>query len=107
MIFYGFVDRRLAGTDLGEVFEFFPSRELAEEAMRAVITDGPDFQAVSTSSRWTCRELRPRVPLARDLASAPRPSAIATTRPPRLLKIALPTRFRSRPKLPSCIDSGW
>lgn len=46
MIFYGLVDSRLAGTELGEVIEFFPSRELAAKAMSEVIADEPDFEAV-------------------------------------------------------------
>jgi hypothetical protein len=44
LIFYSLADPRLAGTDLGEVIEFFPTRGLAEQAMREVIADEPDFE---------------------------------------------------------------
>jgi hypothetical protein len=43
MIVFGLADRRLAGTELGEVIVFFPTRELAERAMHQVIADELDF----------------------------------------------------------------
>jgi hypothetical protein len=46
MIFYGLVDRRLAGTEFGEVIGFFATRELAEQAMSEVIADEPEFETV-------------------------------------------------------------
>ncbi len=43
MTFYGLTDARLVGSELGEVVEFFGSREDAEEAPRQVLTDEPDW----------------------------------------------------------------
>jgi hypothetical protein len=43
-IFFGLVDRRLAGSELGEVIEFFPTREQAEQVLRKVLTDEPDLE---------------------------------------------------------------
>jgi hypothetical protein len=37
---------RLADSELGEVFEFFASREEAEEALRDVLTDEPDWKGI-------------------------------------------------------------
>lgn len=44
MIFYGLADSRLAGSELGEVIELFPSREQAEDTLRQVLADDPDFE---------------------------------------------------------------
>jgi hypothetical protein len=46
MIFYGLTDSRLAGSELGEVIEFFPSREQAEDALRQIVDDEPYFEGV-------------------------------------------------------------
>jgi hypothetical protein len=43
MRFYGLVDRRLIGSELGEVVELFASREEAEDALRQVLEDEPDL----------------------------------------------------------------
>ena len=44
MTFYGLTDFRLAGSELGEVIEFYSSREEAEEALRDVLTDEPEWE---------------------------------------------------------------
>jgi hypothetical protein len=46
MIFYGLADSRLAGSELSEVVEFFPTRKQAEEALRQVLADEPDFEGM-------------------------------------------------------------
>ena len=42
MTFYGLADYRL--NDFGEVVEFYASREQAEEALRDVLRDEPDWK---------------------------------------------------------------
>jgi hypothetical protein len=42
--FYGLADYRLTGSELGEVIEFYSSREEAEEALRGVLTDEPQWE---------------------------------------------------------------
>jgi hypothetical protein len=44
LTFYGLTDFRLAGSELGEVIEFYSSREEAEEALRDVLTDEPEWE---------------------------------------------------------------
>ncbi|MEK6275527.1 MAG: hypothetical protein AABM30_09335 [Actinomycetota bacterium] len=46
MIFYALADSRLTDSGLGEVVEFFASREEAEKALRDVLTDEPDWKGV-------------------------------------------------------------
>jgi hypothetical protein len=46
MVFYALTDSRLADTELGEVFDFYVSREEAEEALRDVLTDEPEWRCV-------------------------------------------------------------
>ena len=53
MTFYGLADYRLSGSELGEVIEFFPSLELAEEALRDVIADESEW--VGRPRRRACR----------------------------------------------------
>jgi hypothetical protein len=43
MTFYGLADYRLAGSELGEVIEIYPSLEEAEQALRDVLADEPDL----------------------------------------------------------------
>jgi hypothetical protein len=43
MIFYALTDARLAGNELGQVVEFFVSREEAEAALRDVLADEPTW----------------------------------------------------------------
>jgi hypothetical protein len=43
MIFYGLADHRLSGSDLGEVIDFYPSREEAGQVLRDVIADEPSW----------------------------------------------------------------
>jgi hypothetical protein len=42
--FYGLADYRMTGSELGEVIEFYPSREEAEQALQDVLNDEPDLQ---------------------------------------------------------------
>jgi hypothetical protein len=42
--FYGLADYRLSGSDLGEVTEFYSSQQEAEEALRDVLADEPEWQ---------------------------------------------------------------
>jgi hypothetical protein len=44
MTFYGLADNRLAGSELGEVIEFYLSREEAEKALREVLADEPEWE---------------------------------------------------------------
>jgi hypothetical protein len=44
VIFYGLADYRMAGSDLGEVIEFYSSQEEAERALRDVLDDEPEWQ---------------------------------------------------------------
>jgi hypothetical protein len=46
VVFYALTDSRLTDTDLGEVVEFFASREEAEKALRDVLTDEPDWKGI-------------------------------------------------------------
>jgi hypothetical protein len=41
---YGLTDYRLAGSELGEVIEFYSSREEADEALREVLADEPEWE---------------------------------------------------------------
>jgi hypothetical protein len=43
MTFYALTDSRLADSGLGEVIEFYGSREEAEEALREVLHDEPGW----------------------------------------------------------------
>jgi hypothetical protein len=43
LVFYALTDSRLTDTELGEVVEFFASREEAEKALRDVLADEPDW----------------------------------------------------------------
>jgi hypothetical protein len=54
MTCYALTDSRLADSELGEVFEFFASREEAEKALRDVLTDEPgwDRQISVVESTW-------------------------------------------------------
>jgi hypothetical protein len=42
--FYGLADYRLVGSGLGEVIEFYLSREEAESALRDVLSDEPEWE---------------------------------------------------------------
>ena len=44
MTFYALTDSRLAGSELGEVVEFYLTREKAEAALRDVLSDEPDWE---------------------------------------------------------------
>jgi hypothetical protein len=43
MTFYGLADYRLADSELGELVEFYSSREEAENALAEVLQDEPGF----------------------------------------------------------------
>ena len=43
MTFYGLADRRLTGSELGEVFEFFVTAAEAEAALCDVLRDEPEW----------------------------------------------------------------
>ena len=49
MTFYGLADYRRAGSELGDVVEFYRSREEAEEALADVLADDPSGKASSAS----------------------------------------------------------
>jgi hypothetical protein len=42
--FYGLADSRLVGTELGEVIEVYVRREDAEQALRDVLRDEPEWE---------------------------------------------------------------
>jgi hypothetical protein len=44
VIFYGLADHRLADSELGEVVEFFASRDEADEALQQVLVDEPEWR---------------------------------------------------------------
>jgi hypothetical protein len=44
VIFYGLADRRLSDSELGEVIEFYSSQQEAEQALRDVLDDEPEWQ---------------------------------------------------------------
>jgi hypothetical protein len=44
MIFYGLADYRLSGTELGEVIEIYVSRAEADQALRDVLADEPEWE---------------------------------------------------------------
>lgn len=44
--FYGLADYRMVGSELGEVIEFYSSREEAEDALRDVLTDEPGWEGL-------------------------------------------------------------
>jgi hypothetical protein len=46
VLLYALADSRLAGTELGEVVEFYLSREEAEAALHDVLADEPGWQGV-------------------------------------------------------------
>jgi hypothetical protein len=46
LVFYALTDSRLIDTELGEVIEFFASREEAEEALRDVLVDEPEWRGI-------------------------------------------------------------
>jgi len=54
--FYGLTDSRLVGSALGEVIEFYSSREEAEEALRDVLTDEPEREG--ELGRRPCRKFQ-------------------------------------------------
>jgi hypothetical protein len=43
MVFYALTDSRLAGSEFGQVVEFYPSREEAAGALRDVLADEPSW----------------------------------------------------------------
>jgi hypothetical protein len=44
--FYALTDSRLTNSGLGEVIDFFASREAAEAALLEVLTDEPEWQGI-------------------------------------------------------------
>jgi hypothetical protein len=44
VIFYGLADYRLSGCQLGEIIEFYSSQQEAEQVLREVLTDEPEWQ---------------------------------------------------------------
>jgi hypothetical protein len=44
MTFYGLADYRLSGCELGEIIEFYSSQHEAEQALRDVLADEPEWQ---------------------------------------------------------------
>jgi ABC-type sugar transport system substrate-binding protein len=46
MTFYALTDSRLTDTELGEVVEFYASREQAEAALSDVLTNEPEWKGI-------------------------------------------------------------
>ena len=44
MNFYGLADYTLGGSKLGEVIEFYSSRKEAEQALKEVLADEPEWE---------------------------------------------------------------
>jgi hypothetical protein len=44
MIFYGLADYRMARSELGEIIEFYSTQREAEQALREVLVDEPEWE---------------------------------------------------------------
>jgi hypothetical protein len=44
VILYSLADYRMSGSELGEIIEFYSSQQEAEQALRDVLADEPEWQ---------------------------------------------------------------